>query len=514
VRLAWTVALILAAVHVALAWHMRAPGIFSDQAVYVALGNALQQLQYRELFRVDLPAHAMYPPGYPLLLAAWSAVGGSQFDWLVLIGCSSTAAALLLLFDATHNRWGVAVALASLGALAFNPTVVGAGGWVLSEGPFMLWQMLALWAVAPRDQQSDRTVLAGAAAIAAALTRSAGVVLVAALLLYWLSKRRYATVLTFGIIATAFVGGWLAFTVAASDRVVGQSYVADAMARPSGPGLFDALRERIANKPQYLRHLYWQLPTPGKSGMVADNLIGIPLVTGAAVAGVAALARAWPAAALYLALYGALLMMWPWTVPRFLIPIVPLVVLAVILGTGRLLHAVGQPRGGTAGMVVVAILLAGTGLFAVGGVISERRACVGRGELPSSRCFRDGWASYFEAVQHIRSNVAPDAVFVSVAPATLYYHTGHRVVWEVAALRTTPSDFVPFLKGHSVTHILLSTVESSFKSLADRVRFNCHQLELEESFPPGAYLFRIPSQGESADATAACQTTEEFARMP
>src|SRR5690606_24465626 len=56
-------AAVLIALHAALAWwyHVPALSIGHDDAVYVLLGRSLRALEYRDLYRVGTPPHAVYP---------------------------------------------------------------------------------------------------------------------------------------------------------------------------------------------------------------------------------------------------------------------------------------------------------------------------------------------------------------------------------------------------------------------------------------------------------------------
>lgn len=515
-RLEWPLTGALLALHAALAWLARAPGVFrGDDATYLVLARSLRHFRYEELFRVDLPVHRMYPPGYPTLLAIWSAIGGERFDWLVLVGIACSAGSLLLVFLAVRRCWGSAAALACLVALAFNAALIESSGWLASEAPFMLFELAALYLLT-RDDRPGVAAAAGTAAIAGALTRSAGVALVASIALFWLWRGQYRRAAVFTCVAMVTVGGWLMFSAAAPEHVVGQSYLAD-FGHGAGKGLLHSVAERASGKSVYIERLYWQTPASFLPGTPMDNFVAMPAVAGAFVAGLTALYARWPVAALYLASYAALLLAWPWTLDRFLYPVVPLAVLTILVGARRLAMLIGSRWAPVAAMLLAA-LLAINGMITVAEIIRTRHGCHRGGFLPSASCIPVRYASFLDSVRYIEGHAGRDAVFVSGRASTLYYFTGRRAVSLTQALAVPPAAFPDFLRDHRVDYVLLSAVAPFSEGvpavggvpLARMVKANCTELRLEGLFPPSTFLFSVPAAGVSTDATAACEAADSF----
>ena len=78
---------VLLTVHAILAWMHRVPGLTTehDDAWYLVLARALRQFSYAELPIVGTPPHAMYPPGYPALLALFGATGPESVSLAVAV---------------------------------------------------------------------------------------------------------------------------------------------------------------------------------------------------------------------------------------------------------------------------------------------------------------------------------------------------------------------------------------------------------------------------------------------
>ena len=517
-RTSWIIAFTILTAHAALVWVARSPGLISGQdgATYVLLGRAIRDFHYRELFQVGQPPHRMYPPGYPSMLAIWSSIGGEGFDWLVIPSIVSSVGALALLFSTIRRLWGPQYALAGLLALALNPWVVESAGRVASESPFMFFQVLVLWALSRDSEGPAMTVLAGGAAIAAAMVRSIGVTLILSVGLFWLWRRRFRAIAIYIVAVVLTVGLWLGWT-AQEVAPVGGSYVSDAAAGVSEFGLVSAVITRLTNKWVYPFNLYQLLPGLNVPRNPVDDVIGVIILAPILLAAVPVLFTTWRAAFLYLAVYGALLWMWAWPVPRFLIPLLLLFVPLVILGSARLVAWVRPNRERTA-IVVVTTLLAVNGARMVADVIERQKDCVPGAALPSRGCLDEDRASFVSAIEYIRQSVSSDAIFLTGKREDLYYYTGRRAVSQTRALSQSPSDFLPYLRREGVTHVLLLTYmpvpdgvpSAAHLTLGEMLKANCQNLHLEASFPPASFLFRVPSEDESPDQLAACRAVDVY----
>lgn len=515
----WVPAALVLIVHAALAWLARAPGVRTgeDDAIYVLLGRALRGFQYRELFRVDAPIHTMYPPGYPALLAVWSALGGEGFNWLVALNIVCSVGALAFTFAAVRRLTDQYVALTCLGALAFNPSLIDAAGKIASEAPFTFFSAVVMWALCRKSPGPALLVLAGAASIAAALTRSVGVTLILAVGLYWLLQRRFRAVALLAVAAALTVGLWLSSTVAAPEQAPGNSYIADATVRPRNSTFVKTVFDRALSKLSYTKDVYWLLPMPTIEGTSIDNIIGVPIVAAGLLGGAAWLLLNWPAALIYLITYSGLLILWPWRIDRFLVPLLPWIVPAVLIGLGRVAGLV-RPRwdGPVLGIAATGLLI--TGAVSVFSVIRSQTACDPGAPIPSRPCLSADQASFFAATEYIRSHASPDAVVLTGKFPTVYYYTGRHVFSLTQALDQRPSEFVDYLRRENVAYVLLPAVMlftegvSRFgaPALGPMLEANCRQLTLEASFPPSTFLFHVPADARSASPDTACAAVKTY----
>lgn len=508
----------LLALHASLAWLARAPGILTgaDDATYLTLARSLRELGYHDLFRVELPWHAQYPPGYPVLLALWGPLVGERLDGITLLGIAASAAALGLAFLALRRLFSPQVALLCLLPLAVNPYLIATAGEIASEAPYLLFSVLALWALAGREVSPRARFVAGAAALAAALTRSVGATLLVALIAHWLLERRFRAAAGLAAVSTATVGLWLLWTAIAPEQHPGVSYFADAVFRGAAPdrSLAAVLAARLAtNLPAYLGAMVPQrLPLPGAPGTLLDNVLAGAVALLSLGFALLLLLRRWRPAALYLLAYAALLALWPYALSRFLVPVLPLLVAAAVLGAGEAAARL-RTRWKTPAMLTLALLLTVMGTALTVQMLRETAACA-RGEpIPTGACLRSDQASFLAAARYAGAHTPADAVFLTAKPPTLYYYSGRRSIGFEDALAGPRHRFLQRLDERGADYILLGSVHSGEPySLAPRLEENCAWLAVVAVFPPRTYLFRRRDAAGGAEGEAACQAVAEYRR--
>lgn len=320
---------------------LNAPPRF-DGAGYAVLGEALATGQgYREIDRPDRPLHAHYPPGYPIALAMLWRLSGRSAAAAHLLSLACTVLTVFLGWLCFRRLYrhlpGVAFVLGL--ALACNWTWGRAGGEIQSEPLFLLLEMLALF-LALSNQSHDRLTAGlalGATLGICVLTRHVGAVLAAAVLLDLWLRKRLQNLLAAGVMIAVLVTPWAAWVA-----MVRQNTQVALLARGGFVG-------RVAdNAIFYLRRIPDQITGP---------VVEVATIFGRS-AWVAGLATAWAFFATGLVVLGwflclrfprsrlmglvplftlGLLLVWPFTeAGRFLIPLVPFVLVGSVEGVARL----------------------------------------------------------------------------------------------------------------------------------------------------------------------------------
>jgi hypothetical protein len=511
------VALLLAA-HALLAWLGRPPGIVTggDDARYLFLGQALRHFRYVEYWHVGWPIHSLYPPGYPLLLGLWSFVAGSGFDAQVLLGIGLSVGSLWAVYLLTERHLEPALALAVVAALAFNPTLIARAGTIASEPPYELWSALALLALlGPRSNRN--VALAAGFAIAAALTRTAGATLVAAVVFTLLLRRRFAGAAWTAAAAALLLGPWLAWTALAPEQHVGASYVADALStvqRHEGAGLLGALVGRFVNNGlQYaVAFVNYTLPYPNVLAGRADSVAWLIIAVAGLGTGVVAAWRRWQPVIVYLVLYGALLLVWAWPVSRFLEPAALFAVPVWLYGLWSL-AGLARIRRAVAVAGVGAAIVAATGAWTSVGLVATMQRC-GREPAPPgpNRCLYPAQRDWLAAVRWMRDSTPADAAVLTEKAGDFYYYARRGTLQFNAAIAQPEAGFLDYVRRYGGRYIVLTSLTIGERSrLAGLLATSCRGLAVAAEVAPQAYVLRLRGPGD-ADGTDACAAVAAYQR--
>lgn len=504
-------------IHVVLAWLVREPGITTrnDDAVYVYLSRAVQALQYRNLFAVDLAPHTQYPPAYPLVLAVLSALFGERLDLFLAVNILFSAAALGLLFDLFRRRFSAATAFLVLVPSALNPWLLRYSGSILAEAPYLLLSAVTLWLV-ERDAARARPGLATVTALAAALTRSVGVALPAALGLWALSLRQWRRAAMIAVAGAVVLGSWFAWMMThppAESEARNRSYASTVRTAASDVRGRYLPQRWVVARTYLTSDLARNLPLPPVDTSHSRRLFGL----GAGVlllAGLIPLWRRLRLTTLYFGCYVGVLLVWPIASPRFLAMILPFIIAAMILGAERL--AWWSPP------LLRRVAMAGlAGILSLGGLVEWRRdrqalaECDRAEPILKAGCFHEEVRTYFEAAIRSRDLVPPQGAILATHEAAVAYYSGRQTTTPSSAAAPTPSEYLAGLLQRNIEYVLLGHTRSGeVNRLAPRLAAECHRLDRLLFVPPHAILFRIRPPDDPSPDRAACDALAAYLADP
>ena len=502
----------LLVLHAVLAWLGRAPGILAgeDDSRYIALARSLRGGQYREIWSPDAPAHHMYPPGYSTLLAAWTAIGGEGFDWLVALQIVLAVATLALAFDAIRRVAPPVVALAAMLILAVNPHLLSSAGEVRSECALGFVITLAFWASVGLPRGGRQTAIILAAAIAAPMMRTAGIVLPAAVVADLFLARRYRDAALSALLFAATVGPLIAWTMSDPAPLAGTSYAADLVARDAGESLGRGFIGRIIRSASFYpaQAIPIILPVPTIAGTPIDNAIATLIIVVGMGAGMFALfGRARLGVLIVLATAG-MLSLWPWRAVRFLEPLLPLIVLLLLVGVERATSLLNR-RAEIAAIAAVTFIIACTGAARSATQISAVRGCERGGVLPDARCLTPQERAYFSAIRFVRDSLPRGSRIVTVKAASLFHYTDTPTL---RASRLIVLDTVAFwnrLAELKADYVIIGEVhDSEWPGLGFRLQTRCERLRIAAQYAPTTYVLRIlPPDSAMATGNACAEIT-------
>jgi hypothetical protein len=436
-------------------------GVFHDDGVYVVLAKALASGEgFRYVHLPDAPHATHYPPGYPYWLAAlWTLspkfpdnVGTFQLANAVLLAATSLG---VFVFARRVLAWttGAAIAAGLLSTLTYP--LLGLSGYVLSEvlfaGLLIPTLILAERAVRENAEVMDAG-FAGAAAGALTLVRSNGIAVVGAVVLVLLAQRRPRLAGIAFVAALMLLGPWQLW-VAAHDSQLAEplkgaygSYLPwlIAGAREDGIALIGGtiatnLRETGALFAD--RFSISDRPLPRQLTAIVVTLV--------VMASAARWRRRAPVTLAFIALYMAIVLVWPWNPWRFVYAIWPL----VLLSFGLVLEYIHEIRVWRRSVSVA--LLAVFGLLAIGMLRAEVRAYASRSWYYPAR---DAAQRIAPTIRWVTTSTQPTDLVAVEGEPIVYLFTGRKAVPSVSFV---PSQYVA-RRSSEATAVSMRRVLSTF----------------------------------------------------
>jgi 4-amino-4-deoxy-L-arabinose transferase-like glycosyltransferase len=504
----------LIGLHLVLGWILRSPGIswHEDDARYINLGREILTGGYAERWYVHAPTHAVYPPGFPALLAlANVTIGDSErvFTALVLI-CS--AASIALFYFAVRRHFGTAVAFFVTALTAINWAALLDAGYIVSEAPFRFWATLTLWAASREKPGTSYLAIAGASAVVAALTRTVGVAVIAGLALHWILERRWKAVALLAV-GSIPVGLWLIWTVVAPDTDPRSVYLRDFLfvvqetsANSPQPAWVVLLKRILAAAWLYARSLVPEaLSFVGLKQNPIDNVVWGVLMLVTVPLGVRIAWQRWRLLVLVVMCYGAVLLLYPWTFERFISPISSMLLVFVGAGVVQLLRNRSVRAQGVA-------LAAAASFFVVGSVQrvypawQSISACDRTMPVTSAACYTEDRRGLLQLAAFVRERTPSDAVFFTPKEAAFYLHTGRRSVPDAHFSRIPGDSLGSFLRRSGVAYTVVTPIGIHRRGRGTRIAEACREFETVASFDGDAILLRLRDGGPIDHDDATCRS--------
>jgi hypothetical protein len=399
-----------------------------DNAVYLVLARSLATGQgFTNLHLPGKPAQTDYPPGFPALLAAQQCLFGPgviKSKLLVMLFGLGAALYTFLLLQRTLGAYGRHAAWFALSV----PPLITYNHWVLTEVPFLAVSVAALYFLHLSLDGSHRALLPGLVLTLVALTfRVAGLALVLGVVLALLFKRRWLALVVFSAASATLVGLWVWRNAGTG---AGSVYLNQLLARdPYVPdfgrvGITDVAQRAGRN---FLRYAFTVLPgalLPLASTRPVSIGAGTVL-SGLCLLGVVCHRRRFTVVEAYAGCAAVMLLFWPevWSDERFLVPLLPLVI--IFIGNGLVWIEQRLKRSWLAAVVLSA--LAGLNVVSLGqdAVRSARNNLAYlRGDRMAG--YSLDWRRYFECIEWLKGNTSEDAVILARKPEFVFFLSGRR----------------------------------------------------------------------------------------
>ncbi|HEX8696338.1 MAG TPA: hypothetical protein VF746_28225 [Longimicrobium sp.] len=457
----WQVALALGVLHVLLTLMALnpAPHLGGDNAAYLALARSLLEGRgYVELWDPALRPHTQFPPGFPAILAVAMLLGVKPWVGFKVLVAAFSGVAVALSYAWARRVSGPGVALGAGLLLAVGPGVIDQSQLELSDVPFWVFTMLALWAFArwsaaagepaaspaaaarpgaaavaaddarpaPAWSALKWVALAAVATLLALFTRSAGLPLVVAAAGWLALRRRWRELALFLAVVLPFAVAWAVRQrlAAGGGAYVTQFWLKDPYRPDLGTigvgGLFARVGENA------LKYVDWHLPSllaglPEHPVLIAAAAALVLL----AVAGWARRLRRPGVAELFVPLYLGLILVWPeeWADSRFLLPALPLMLVYAGEALGLAGERLGRRRLVGAGAAALLVLAAVPGFAKQVRRAEECRAEYAAGNHFS--CHAPVFGTIFVVAEQVRGRLPEGSVVLSRKPSLFWAISGY-----------------------------------------------------------------------------------------
>jgi hypothetical protein len=443
------------------------PSTLGDNAEFAILGISLASGKgFRYVNHPDERPATKYPPGFPAMLAGWiSLFGSSVFSMKSLVLACYVAAMAVTCMLSRRLLDGVLSLLAVFLAIS-SYTILNFSHQILSEIPYMLFSLLALFLLLGKNRSRSAVLAAIAISIWAYFVRTVGISLVFAVfvLLLHQRKRREAIALVCLFLVVSVVWAVRNYTLTGEgSRYLTVLFSADPYAPDKGSISLGGLLSRVwINLVAYIGSLVplTLLPTfvttAGPHGSTLRILVSGLIMVVACIGGYTLRKRSL-VLNVYLPAYFAIYLAWPeiWKSERFMVPVAPILAIYFVAGIRAILGYFEIKRIAIA--VVCSVL-----------VVSNIVTLVDFTRRP--RGYPPGWNQYLQTAVWVRENTEEDALVLCRKPFLFYVFSRRRTVaypftGDRAAMReylfTTRPDYIVlenFGAGVSTTEVYLVPV--------------------------------------------------------
>nr|MBC7244095.1 glycosyltransferase family 39 protein [Chloroflexota bacterium] len=428
-----------------------------DNATYIVLGQSLVMGKgYKMISDPRSPEMALYPPGYPLLLAGVLALTGTMHDLLAAILPLKLPSLLFflgviaLVYDLLQKRNTLLATMAAL-LTAVNPFLLQFATEVGTEIPYLFVSLCCLYLFDRHWQKSsDRNVLAIAVlAVLAFYIRSIALVLALALVAHLFVRRRWRHALllliSIGVlVAPWFIRGSLLPTTGTSVGL-GRSYFALYFASdPYGTeraSLSDWAARLAQNIYTYALEIWPNILFPHvfrvSAWLERLGVIFILLFSGLLLFGFILEARHGHVSEWYVALFFLSCLCYLWPALRLVVPIVPFAIYYFLVAIHHVLQQVQRwwhSRGLRSRQVEIAVLAVLCAVLTLSALVRNIRNIqnnlrYGLGHPVALYYSADAqWKNYLLAIDWVTQHAAPHSIVMCRKPDLLYILTGYHAL--------------------------------------------------------------------------------------
>lgn len=497
-----------------------------DDAEFITLARGIATGRWMRYINMPgEPRSVKFPFGFPLMLAGVERiVPGSLLAMKVFVAVLF-ALSMPIAYRLAKNVLSHPMALVAVFLTLTNPFLIEFSHHIMSEIPYLLFSLAALLVADRVGQGGDRSRAALTALLVAAatlikpvgLTLGVGLILVLVLRGHRLAALAVGSGCLAAVLLTAATGGPFAPASAVRSAELDvsnpefQPYVSRILER--APYEQDMESANVMDLARRAAHNLWgyatvNLPlvlmpfpaplleriwtsTPGQVAWILVTLCSLGV-------GLLISLRKHRPEAWYAIVYIAAHLLWPsrgmefGPGRRYLVPLIPILLIFLLTGLQSLLRPVGRSSHRTqafvTGIVVVMLLLS--------------YVSTARDVARDQRHYPPSWVGYYQAAAWLKSHSPVDTVVLARKPFDLYLASGRRTAYYPYS--PDPGDLIRATERYHATYVIVDNLGRQETSRylvpainANRDRF---QTAFASSTDPRTYVFRVVERTEEAES--------------
>jgi hypothetical protein len=400
-----------------------------DNAYYYVLGKALSEGEgYVNIASINKVPNNHYPPGYPFIISLFMHISDSIIFLKLINGIFLLISLHLLFYLFKYLSNSSKIAFVTIFFLLLNSHILLYGTMLMSEMSFILLSFFCIYMVLRTNLESNlfrkpHVYLILIALVGAYYIRSTGLALFAGLILYLLFNRYWKAAVFIGAGFITLATPW----IIRGQKLGGSSYIKPMVminpyrAELGNADLIDYFNRIVANISRYITR---EIPNSSLPFIEVDYLseinpiewlIGLPILI-LIVYGLYKLGRRGLIIICYLATTFGILLLWPevWTGVRFVLPVVPLLLFALIIGLYYGMTYIHLSLKAKPDYHILIILVFGlTFIFPIQSIHEKAKF-----DYPNA------WINYFNVADWFKRNNIKDAVVICRKPMLFHINSG------------------------------------------------------------------------------------------
>ncbi|MCX7785708.1 MAG: glycosyltransferase family 39 protein [candidate division WOR-3 bacterium] len=404
-----------------------------DNALYLILGKSIiSGLGLRDIHNPNQQPHTTVPPGFPLILGIGHVIFNNNFVAIKFIILLFSLGSLVITYYLLRHYLEKDYII-PLFVFATLPLYLQYSYALFSEIPFLFFTLLSfyLFEQAIKKESLLLLIFSSLAVVGSYYLRAAGLAFIVAFAIYLLWKRKIKWLIIFLLIILVLVLPWLIrnYSINKQNPYIDVLFVRNPYNLQSGKiTISDFFNRIITNIKIYFFYALPQIFLPAISNSGLLTLLGIILTLIVIFGFFSKTGRIFLASIIGLIVYVGMLVVRPevWSGDRFLLPVVPIILVYIFLGLKWLETKFKIKNFFTIAVGLLFIFINIIAILPQVKIALTNNSLYLKGDKYAG--YSADWVRWFETIEWIDKNIAKDKIIMSRKPEFVYLLSGCRAI--------------------------------------------------------------------------------------